>query len=270
MNKIEGSNMKKRYKTKLNTSMYRLKRLIKLFKFPFSQNAVNLKSLKNKHVDKRCFIIGNGPSLRIEDLDKLKNEITFAFNRIYYIFDQTEWRPTYYCSEDNKTIFKSKDEINLLNLENKFFPINFPWDYKIYFKNAHYYLFKFGDKNCEPEFSEDIVKGIYWGNTVAYTAIQMAIYMGIKEIYLLGVDHNFRKIINSKGEITIDETAKDYFTEKYNCDHDDLYIPNVELSTGAFISAKKFADKNKIKIYNATRGGKLEVFKRVDFDQIIF
>jgi hypothetical protein len=247
---------------------YKTKKYIKESIFSFSRNGKNIKNLRNIHLGKRCFIIGNGPSLTTADLDKLKNEISFAFNRIYYIFDKTNWRPTYYCSEDDKTIFKSKVEINQLKIENKFFPVNFPWDYKIHFKNANYYLFKYGDRNVEPRFSEDIVKGIYWGNTVAYTAIQMAVYMGIKEIYLLGVDHNFSKMVNDKGEIVIDETAKDYFSEKYNKDKDDLYIPNIEISTRAFTAAKKYADKHSIKIYNATRGGKLEVFERVDFEKI--
>lgn len=262
--------MIKKVKNKINTTLYRVKRLSRTIQFPLSQNARNLKILKNKHLGKRCFIIGNGPSLKAEDLEKLKNEITFAFNRIYYVFDQTDWRPTYYCSEDDKTIFKSKDEINKLDLENKFFPVNFPWDYKIHLKTATYYIFKVGDGIVEPGFSEDIVKGIYWGNTVAYTAIQMAVYMGIREIYLLGIDHNFSKMINDKGEIVIDETAKDYFLENYNEDKDELYIPNIEISTRAFTAAKKFADKNNIKIYNATLGGKLEVFERVDFDKLNF
>lgn len=250
--------------------IYSTKKYAKESIFPISKNGKNIKTLKNIHLNKRCFIIGNGPSLTTMDLDKLKNEITFAFNRIYFIFDKTDWRPTYYCSEDDKTIFKSKEEINELKIENKFFPVNFPWDYKIHFNNAMYYIFKFGDRSEEPRFSENIVKGIYWGNTVAYTAIQIAVYMGIKEIYLLGVDHNFSKMVNDKGEIVIDETAKDYFSEKYNTDKDDLYIPNVEISTRAFTAAKGYADKHNIKIYNATRGGKLEVFERVDFDKIIF
>ncbi|MEH7495479.1 6-hydroxymethylpterin diphosphokinase MptE-like protein [Neobacillus niacini] len=254
----------------INNQLYRIKKSSRNLIFPYTFNGNELKKLRNKHKGKRCFIIGNGPSLTVEDLDKLKSDFTFAFNRIYYIFDKTDWRPTYYCSEDDKTIIKSIEEINNLKLENKFFPINFPSDYKIYFKNANYYIFKFGKWNVEPKFSEDLVKGVYWGNTVVYTAIQMAVYMGIKEIYLLGIDHNFSRMLNDKGEVIIDETAKDYFTEKYNTDKEELYIPNIEVSTRAFRAAKKYADKHNIKIYNATRGGKLEVFERVNFDQIIF
>ena len=259
MNSIKGS---------INKMLYKTNKYINELIFPLSKNGKRIKALKNVHKNERCFIIGNGPSLTIDDLNKLKKEVTFAFNRIFYIFDQTEWRPTYYCSEDDKTIFNSREEINNLKIENKFFPVNFPRDYKIRFNNAKYYVFKFGDKNAEPKFSDDIVKEVYWGNTVAYTAIQLAVYMGIKEIFLLGVDHNFSKMVNDKGEIIIDETAKDYFSEKYNTDKDDLYIPNVEVSTRAFSVAKKYADKNNIKIYNATRGGKLEVFERVDFDKL--
>ena len=262
--------MIKKAKNKINAVIYKLYKSIKIIKFPLSKNAATLKKLNNKHWGKRCFIIGNGPSLKVEDLEQLNDEITFAFNRIYYIFDKTKWRPTYYCSEDEKVIFSSKEEINNIKIENKFFPVNFPWDYNVHLKNAQYYIFKLGDSNVEPKFSRDIAKGIYWGNTVAYTAIQLAVYMGIKEIYLIGVDHNFSKMVNDKGEIVIDKTAKDYFTEKYNTDKDDLYIPNVDISTRAFSAAKKYADKNNIKIYNATRGGKLEVFERIDFEKIIF
>ena len=54
--------------------------------------------LRNKHAGQRCFIVANGPSLRPEDLDLLQRsgEITFGMNRIYKLFDQTRWRPTYY------------------------------------------------------------------------------------------------------------------------------------------------------------------------------
>ena len=43
----------------------------------------------------------------------------------------------------------------------------------------------------------------------------MAVYMGIREIYLIGVDHHFHTSMNAKGEIIVDPTAKDYFADKY-------------------------------------------------------
>ena len=92
--------------------------------------------------------------------------------------------------------------------------------------------------------------------------------MGFKEIYFIGVDHHFQISQNNKGEIVVDTTAKDYFTDKYNEDKDKLYIPNTEKSTLTYIAMKHHCDQRGIKVYNATRGGKLEVFPRVEFDSL--
>ena len=60
--------------------------------------SVKLKKYKDIHKGKRCFIIGNGPSLQMSDLEILyKNkEICFGVNRIFLGFNDTEWRPDYY------------------------------------------------------------------------------------------------------------------------------------------------------------------------------
>ena len=74
---------------------------------------------------------------------------------------------------------------------------------------------------------------------------------------------------NDKGEIIRDENAKDYFTDSYNADKDELYIPNLDASTRTFLKMKKNCDAAGIEVYNATRGGKLEVFPRVNFDDLL-
>lgn len=229
-----------------------------------------LKTYKNIHKNERCFIIGNGPSLTSKDLDKLQqcSEISFAFNRIYHIFDQTQWRPTYYITQDEKIISGSHIEVNnSIKSSTKFIPIELKWYNHIKINDAKY--FHIINRNISeniPDFSEDISKYIINSKTVIYTAIQIAVYMGIKEIYLIGVDHHFHTSINNKGEIIIDPDAKDYFSNEYNQDKDNLYIPNTDVSTLTYIAAKEYADKHGIKIYNATRGGKLEVFPRINFD----
>ncbi len=45
-------------------------------------------------------------------------------------------------------------------------------------------------------------------------------------------------------------------------------VQNVESMNRSYELCKEFAEKNGVKIYNATRGGKLEVFERVDFDSL--
>ena len=231
----------------------------------------NLATLKNKYKGKRCFIIGNGPSLKAEDLDKLKNEYTFAFNRIYYMFDQTEWRPSFYCTQDIKIAQSSWKEIqDNITTPYIFAPINLKWYYGVELNTGYYFNQKQTEKETDlPLFSEDIVKEIGVGNTVAYTAMQIAVYMGFTEIYLLGVDHNFKVSQDMNGNVIVDNSVKDYFCDKYNEDKENLFIPKLDISTLSYISARKYIDEHQnVKIYNATRGGKLEVFERKDFDSL--
>lgn len=261
IDKIKNKLIEYRYITGLN------KKRSKLYN---GENGDILKSFKDKYKGQRCFIIGNGPSLNIDDLNKLKGEITFAFNRIYYIFDKTDWRPSYYLTEDTKIIQQSLDEINNLNLDYILTPDIIDFDYNMKISNAIYFkqiMEKFNDDL--PQFSDNFYEKTYWGGTVTYTAIQMAVYMGFKEIYLIGVDHNFSMYEDKDGNIIRDNTVKDYFCDNYNEDKEKLEIPNLDDSTKAYIAARKYCDKNNIKIYNATRGGKLEVFERVSFDEIL-
>lgn len=229
-----------------------------------------LASLKNIHVGRRCFIIGNGPSLQATDLNVLAkhNEITFAFNRIYNIFEQTSWRPTYYISQDEKMLRNTWEKMCTVPAKERFFPIEMKWYYNIPLHNALFFHQQNPKDILKPIFSENISQFIGNSKTVAFTAMQLAVYMGIREIYLIGTDHHFHTSINAKGEIIVDPTARDYFCDAYNIDKKDLYIPNTDESTYTFIAAKQYGDAHGIKIFNATRGGKLEVYPRVSFDEL--
>ena len=231
-----------------------------------------LAGFKDCHKNRRCFLVGNGPSLRAEDLTLLHEhgEICFAFNRIYNIFDQTQWRPTYYISQDEKMLLGCADIVNRTEMGTKFIPINLKWYHDIHIDRAAWFLMKAPDEqNGKPEqFSDDLPRCLYNSSTGMYTAAQVAAYMGINEIYMIGVDHHFRISQNAQGEIVTDESAKDYFSDKYNEDKDKLYIPNTEKSTWTYVAMKEQCDKRGIRVYNASRQTRLEVFERVDFESI--
>ena len=228
----------------------------------------NLKKLQGVHAGKRCFIIGNGPSLCAKDLEQLKDEYTFAFNRIYHIFSETSWRPTYYCTQDSKIAVASAEEISKkIQTPYIFAPINLRWYENADLNSAYFFNPKLAGEEV-PEFSEDISSFVGVGNTVAYTAMQIAAYMGFSEIYLLGVDHSFRAYQDESGNIVTDQKAKDYFTDKYNQDKEQLFVPRLDLSTMSYMVAQQYTKNHPVKIYNATRGGKLEVFPRVNFDDL--
>ncbi len=241
--------------------------------FERTKYAKKLRKYRNKYIGRRCFFIGNGPSLKASDLTCLHNqrEITFAFNRIYNIFDETPWRPTFYISQDEKMLKGCEAIIDGLPLNEKFIPIQLHWYHDIDIHDATYFNINWeqGTTPGEYLFSKDISKEVSSAGTVMYTAAQMAAYMGFSEIYLLGVDHHFRVSQNNDGEVIVDETAKDYFSDAYNHDKEELYIPNLEKSTDAYIAMKRYCDEMKIKVVNATRGGMLEVFPRDKFDELM-
>lgn len=227
---------------------------------------------KDAYLGKRCFLIGNGPSLRAADLTKLheNGEITFAFNRVYNIFEETDWRPTFYISQDEKMLKGCADVVDQLDLPVKFIPVQMKWYQGIDIHDALYFNMNWQQKENPMEFlfSDNAAHELDCASTGMYTAAQLACYMGFSEIYFIGVDHHFQISQNNKGEIVVDNSVKDYFSDKYNTDKDQLYIPNTEKSTLTYIAMKKHCDQRGVAVYNATRGGKLEVFQRIDFDSI--
>jgi hypothetical protein len=77
----------------------------------YKLNYLELSRLKNKYKGKRGFVVCNGPSLKISDLDLLRNDVSIATNRIYLAFEKTEWRPNYYIVISPLLVSKYWDEI---------------------------------------------------------------------------------------------------------------------------------------------------------------
>lgn len=228
---------------------------------------------KNKYAGQRCFIVANGPSLRVEDLNLLqeRGEITFAMNRIYKLFDQTSWRPTFYVCEDELIAGGQQLEIEALPAAEKFLPIEIHWWHNINIQDACYFHLNYKDAERYPwGFSTDCAHQIDCRGTVTCSCMQLAAYMGFSGIYLLGVDHNYRVTIDINGNTVTDPNQKDYFCEGYDADIKDVVVHDMGNNTRAYMDAKAYCDTTdgKTVIYNATRGGKLEVFQRVDFDTL--
>lgn len=215
-----------------------------------------LRQFKNKYNGGRCFVIGNGPSLRYEDLRMLAGETTFACNSLIKLFDEIPFKPTYYFAQDNHIILDNKEYIEKLDTT-RFVKAHYASRYHIL--GVTYYKMLFPKRPIG--FSWDIPNVVYSGQTVTYSMIQFAAYMGFKEIYLIGVDCNY-----SKDNCVI--TADSYFDKRLFNASRAYAAPEVDTNLLAFARAKEVCDKKGVRIYNATRGGKLEIFPRVDFDSL--
>lgn len=246
------------FKTFKNKAYYEIDKLnVKSTIKQVEKSKKTLKTLKDKYDGKRCFIIGNGPSLTVSDLEMLNNECTFASHGIYYIYNETGWRPTFYCAQDSALINERYIDIQKKCYKSQnFFGVVPGRKYPKFDKNA--ILINLLDEHfgeCGPSFSKDLTECAYEGMTVTYFNIQLAIYMGFKEIYLLGVDHFYAGA----------DSGQEHFYKLDTCS----VRPQTDKSTLAYIKAREIAETNNIKILNATRGGHLEVFERASFDELI-
>ena len=239
-----------------------------------------LGSLRNRYRGKRCFIMGNGPSLNRIDLSKLAEEYTFGVNKLYLLYDRIDWRPSFYTLLDWRMGPAVAPHVKKLSDSLKFIPTRFrglfPEDDSTYWYTTRPVLDNLHDKFCT-----DMTEGIPSKGTILTTAIQIAFSLGFHDIYLIGADatytipdtviqtgpDKFGTGVKLYLESTKDDDAN-HFDPSYFGKGAKWHDPNVEEMIRQFGQMRKGAEFNGARIRNATPGGKLEVFERVEFDSL--
>jgi len=227
---------------------------------------ISLYSLKNKYIDKECIIVGNGPSVNLNDLKKIQKsgKIIFVFNRFYLAYKQLEldfFHPDFIISIDpqmindfGQEIVDNKHDATVIFGSNRFKKIkgNF-----IQFTLKHRIPFKFISKP---------LYRISTGDSVVIATIQLAYYMGMKNIYLYGIDHNFNyENIYNDGMVDGDEN---HFIKNYR-DGKKWHPPVSENIDQAFIECDKFLRDKRGFIINCSRKTKLENIERGSLDDCL-
>lgn len=231
-----------------------------------------MRKIKDSHLGESCFIIGHGPSLNAADLTALRNNDIdcFGVNRIFKIFPQTEWRPTYYVNTDSVLIRDCLKDVDLIPAKLKFIPIQDHFYLGTNVKNAILFFRNNNRKKDQPEgFSLDCSEQLNTLGTVTIDSMQLAIHMGYRHIYLLGVDHSFDKVISENGEVIIDPSVKNYFVEGYDEDIINEVTHDIGNSTRQYLRIGKFAKEHDIEIVNATRVTKLTAFRQCTFEEAL-
>ena len=224
--------------------------------------------LKDRYKGKRCFIVATGPSLTYDDLEKLKRngEFCISVNTIFKGFDQTDWRPDQYVVVDVDVINHHGNDIRKIDVKQKFIAdASIDFDYESLTEEFYIYHSIFTKSVWERGFvSDDFSAYAYNSGSVTTISLQLAMYEGFEEIYLLGCDSSY-----SKTGIRHFDEPKQEQTDVYGATYDIArYKTASETVINSYQKIKEYADKKGIKIYNATRGGYLEVFERVNFDDL--
>lgn len=227
------------------------------------------------HTGKRCFVIGNGPSLNSQNLSLLKGEITYTCNAFYLHPILSQWQPTYHSQVDPESFDGTFDMTNWFSelcekmVNTKFFlPLNARDNIvaKNLFPQDRTYYCAFNGQMCNHLKSVNITRPIPGVESVSLFGISLAMYMGCDPIYLIGMDHDFlaaREVTThfynvGGASLKFDRSAIPY----------DKMLRDVLRFWGGYRNLKKLAESKGIKIYNATNGGFLDVFERVKYESL--
>ena len=221
-----------------------------------------LKSLENRHHDERVVLVANGPSLNAMSLDFLKHETVIGMNKIFLGFKKFGFYPRYYVAINRLVLRQSSSFIRDLNCI-KFIPAH---SASLLPENALTY--HLNTDTPPSRFCKDISLGIHEGWTVTYAGLQIAHYLGFKEVVIIGLDHRYEYSGEPNKESRMNGADPNHFIEDYfgfgqAWDNPDLH--NSELS---YRIARKEYEKSGRKIIDATINGACEEFEKADYRDI--
>lgn len=222
-----------------------------------------LAGLKDIHKGKRAFIIGNGPSLKQTDLSRLKTEYTFGLNRIYLMFPELGFGTTYFVSVNDLVIQQCATEISALPM-----PKFLSWHSHRLFQSEQIpatFLYTTYDN---PAFARDVRHRVWESATVTYVALQLAFHMGFEQVILVGVDHNSN--VSGKANTTVVSQGDDpnHFHPGYFGKGFRWQLPDFETSEIGYRLAREAYEGDGRLIMDATIGGKLNIFQKVEYSTL--
>lgn len=265
-------------------------------RFASSAPAFDINAFRNRHRGERCFVMGNGPSLNKMDLNKLNGETVFACNAAFLLFDRIGWRPRYYTCVDTRVIRDRAQDITAMLDAHPRMTSFFPSRIRLHdgsgqefetpdiippAANRYYFNEVFNSLDNPPEsmFSLNAAERVVQPYTVAITMLQLAAFMGFKSIYLIGCDTSYsvNPTVRQEGRkmdgvglllTSTEDNDANHFDPRYFGKGREWHNPQVDKMLMHHAWAYEALEGAGIEVYNATVGGQLEAYPRVDFDSL--
>lgn len=226
------------------------------------RSAARLRSLQDRYHDGRCFIIGNGPSLKGMDLAPLRSETTFGLNRAYLLFETLGFPTTFLVAVNRLVIEQSGPEILAAPVDEVFLA----WAARKVIDDSPRPIFV--RSLARPGFSADSSRGVWEGATVTFVAMQLAYHLGFRDVILIGVDHSFASTGPPHQVVTSSGPDANHFDPGYFGPGYRWQLPDLETSEVAYRMAKQAFQAAGGTIRDATVGGKLDVFRKVEYSSL--
>lgn len=221
-----------------------------------------LAALKNSCKGERCFIIGNGPSLKQTDLSRLKNAKTIGMNRFYLMFPELDFKTTYFVSINDLVVEQCAADLQTLDI-----PTFISWRGREWVKPREdlYYLHT---TYTGPKFAKDIRGRLWEGATVTYVSMQIAYFLGFQQVVLIGVDHSFSTQGKPNSTVVSQGDDPNHFAVNYFGKGFRWQLPDLDTSELGYIRAREAYKESGREIIDATVGGKLTVYPKVDYESL--
>ena len=237
--------------------------LARIFSPVWMQNKARLEAWRDRFKGQRCFVVGNGPSLRHTDLSKLAGEFTFGMNRIYLAFDEYDFKTSCLVAVNDLVLEQCHQDIEALEI-----PKFVTWRARRFFEASEATLFLDTDYTLPEDFNGDATGRVFEGFMVTYACLQLAYFMGFSQAILIGVDHNFATQGPANAVVTSQGDDPNHFSAQYFGKGFRWQLPDLEGSERAYHLAKAAYEADERQILDATVGGKLTVFPKIEFDSL--
>jgi len=249
------------------------------------QDILNKNSyLKNIHAGKRCFIVGNGPSLKHQDISVLRDELSIVVTSFFRHSDAKIVKPRYWIIADPQ-FWENPDEFFAPVYRCAFdsavpTALFVPTGGFSFFSNfklgplidIHFYHYDFQKKDDDSVNTViDFTKGIPpYGHNVVMIGIMLAFYMGCNPIYLIGCDHDFMNIAETEYH---NSTVEHFYSEAKPLSPErflawDQWKASMARVCFEYAQLQTYANRWGFHVMNATKGGCLETFSRVAYEDL--
>ena len=241
--------------------------------------------LKNLFEGKRCFVIGNGPSINRQDLSLLKNEIKIVCNGFFNHEILQQWQPTIYCTGDPASTHSVSDYIAdyYQNIFNRINPLFYVFHHSVLQElinnngiqipsavrdkmlaiTYHSSLYEVSEQS-----QIDFTKYVPAIRHTPMLSIMIAIYMGCNPIILIGCDHDY-VYKYFRQEYEVEHFYRESTPEVISSNSSYLRMAGEILKTyGSYDKLNRIALRQGISILDATDRGFLDTFNKVDYTSL--
>jgi hypothetical protein len=209
-------------------------------------------------------VVGNGPSLNHTPLDDFLSVPAIGMNKIDLIYPRTRWRPSLVVCLNNVVAQQHQDYFAASDI-----PVFVAWNARWFIRSENRDKLAYFNTTLSNRFSIDALRGFGSSATVTYIALQMAYWMGANPVILFGVDHSFRY---SGPESTYQKREGpdvNHFDPNYFKPGAFWGTPDLDQSEIDYGLARDAFEADGRKIYDATVGGKLEVFEKISVERAL-